>query len=571
MGILTIHSVFVSIPVPQVAAEFVECADGLDNDHDGEIDYPEDQGCTSLYDESENNGKGIFLSITDGLNTVRPGGLATYTITIHSERSEQQLVDMSLLLPHQTNIVDVRDGGSLNGEFINWKNVALDPGVVRTFHADVHVNPHADEGYVLVSEVIVEGEKANDTTRVIAGPEAGSLKPLKISIDDGRAYANRGEFLTYRIAVRNPGDTDRTYSLLTNLPPNLDFVEGTGHFNRDQRAISWKNEFIPAGAETEFFFTARVEKDTPDNLILYVRISAGASLASDATSIISGVPDAAFRVSVNDHQNTAMPGELITYNIHVENLDSILATDISVNAALPTFTEFVDAAEGGRWTGSSVRWEGLTVSPHGERNLQMTLRVRSDAPFGAVVRQSVSIAGTQGVDLTEISDRSDGTRTVQAGVLLQKFADRTEVRPGDTISYTITFENILPYPISNFRVEDRMDMQYMRVIGASSGQMEGDRIVWSVPQIAPGEKWTVNYTAQVSQNAPHGMSIGNIVTVSGQGLEGLSLTERTATLHIGIVSVLPPTGVGFDGIFLGFTGFLGAIQAFWHRRRMLLV
>ena len=68
------------------------------------------------------------------------------------------------------------------------------------------------------------------------------------------------------------------------------------------------------------------------------------------------------------------------------------------------------------------------------------------------------------------------------------------------------------------------------------------------------------------------MSIGNIVTVSAaQGLEGLSLTERTVTLHIGIVSVLPPTGVGFDGIFLGFTGFLGAIQAFWHKRRMLLV
>jgi hypothetical protein len=50
-----------STPSPTLAPTFtptpLPCADGIDNDDDGRIDYPEDRGCQSADDPYEQRGK----------------------------------------------------------------------------------------------------------------------------------------------------------------------------------------------------------------------------------------------------------------------------------------------------------------------------------------------------------------------------------------------------------------------------------------------------------------------------------------------------------------------------------
>ncbi|MBM3227716.1 DUF11 domain-containing protein, partial [Candidatus Peribacteria bacterium] len=72
--------------VPTAAAQScttcVQCNDGLDNDGDGFIDFPNDPGCSSATDNDESNPLTADLSITkSGPSSVALGGVVSYTLT----------------------------------------------------------------------------------------------------------------------------------------------------------------------------------------------------------------------------------------------------------------------------------------------------------------------------------------------------------------------------------------------------------------------------------------------------------------------------------------------------------
>ncbi len=157
----------------------------------------------------------------------------------------------------------------------------------------------------------------------------------------------------------------------------------------------------------------------------------------------------------------------------------------------------------------------------------------------------------------------------RAAILLRKTADRSEVQPGDTLNYTIYLRNNTNSAIRNVVVQDRMDLKYMQVLGSTYGSMDAGRMEWNIPVLPAGEEWSVQYTVQVSPHVPHGITMNNVVSVSGEGLETTSLTERVQTGSTGVVTSLPPTGVGIGGLFLALTSLLGLMPTALLRRRLL--
>jgi uncharacterized repeat protein (TIGR01451 family) len=403
--------------------------------------------------------------------------------------------------------------------------------------------------------------------------EFRDLPPLHITVNDGRDFAEPAEVLYYKILVDNSIGPDRTFTLRTQLPVELTLEAVTNDPIVDNRAIIWPNEVIPAGATREFRIAARIADGTPDLQALRVRAYTDASLGTDTTSVYRGVVPAAFSVAVSDNASHASPGDILEYAIVVRNHATKLATEVDVNIALPNFSEFVAASEGGVWTGKNARWTGLTVSPKGERVLHLRLRVRSDAPIGSTLQVVANVKGHQAVDLTEVSASSDApqreTTHRRGDLVLRKVADRSEVRPGETLRYSVSLRNATGRTMQNLRIEDRIDQRYMAVIGGEQGSMQGDRIVWTVPKLAAGESWQVSYTVRVSERTPHGASLLNVVTVSGEGIETISLTERVFTSSVSVMSTLPPTGAPLDVLFV-LTSALGALAPVAALRRRIM-
>lgn len=480
-------------------------------------------------------------------------------------------VDVYFQMPHQTNLLGTSDGGARSEELVVWKDVSVFPGRLRNLTVTVEVHPDAKKDLLLVAQVASEGEKATDTTRVEEDDDAiiASRTPLNISVTDGKKYAQPGEALSYTVSVRNPTQENRNFDLRLQIPTETEVEYVSGDHNSNRQAINWNNQTVGPNGAREYKVTVRIDHNAEEFYTIRTRASVEAVSATDTTTVHTGVLPDAILVTTSDGLDQVVQGALVTYDIALDNLTNKLATEVDVNNALPSYLEFVDASEGGYWTGTNVRWQGLTVAPNGSRTLRVTGRVRSDAPLGERLRNTVSVKGYQSVDTTIVANAISGKGLAKQGnVLVRKHADRGEVRPGETVTYTVSVQNTTDRPVENVKVEDRMDSPYVRIMNSDSGHATSNGVTWTIPVLQPGQSWNVSYTAQIDYRAPHGVSIPNIVTVSGQGMDTISLTERIYTMQIGVISNLPPTGAAFDAIFIGMTSVAGAAQTIAQRKKL---
>ena len=573
MLVITLHSTVSGLPATSVSAVFTECADGIDNDHDGRTDYPQDPQCLSLHDDSEDpTGRGIFVSVSDWKDTIHTGGSLTYIISLRTEREDPVLADVFFQMPHQTNLIGTSDAGARNEELIRWNDVSIYPGRVRKITVTVEVDPDAQNELLLVAQVAAEGEKDTDTTRVEAEDDdvIRSTPMMHVSVTDGMKYAQPGETLDYLVAVRNPTNREREFDLRLQIPTDtsVEYVGGDHSINR--RAVTWNKQVIGPRGAREYKVTIRIKEDAKEFFTIRARASVDAAVATDTTTVHTGVLPNAIIATTTDGLDEILPGALVTYDIGLQNGTNQLATEVDLANALPSYLEFVDASEGGYWTGTNVRWENLTVAPSGQKSLRVTGRVRSDAPIGERLRNRVSVNGYESVDTTVVGNTVSGKGLAKrSDILVSKNADRGEVRPGEHVGYTVSVANSTDHPLYNVKVQDRMQSQHIRVLNADNGQLSGDSITWNIPVLEPGQHWDTGYTAQIDYRAPHGVTIPNVVTVSGKGMNTVSLEDRIYTSEIGVISNLPPTGAAFDALFLGMTGLAGAAQTMMQRRKLL--
>jgi uncharacterized repeat protein (TIGR01451 family) len=563
------------VPSETALADYPECSDGFDNDMDGDVDYPDDADCRTPQDESEGErGRFLYVSVSDGADEVVAGGSLHYTVALRNDSDEMQLVNVKFYIPQYANLLSASEGGRTEGAYVSWKDVAVFPDYVKNLYVSIEVSPYAKDGALLVAEVISDDAKASDTT-IIVEKEEMAPPPLFISVNDGRVFTEPNEELRYQITVDNTNGPDRDFALRTYLPPFLTLLSASGLYKQEQREVVWNDEFIAAGERVVYELNAVVERDAPEFTILRLRVSSAAALGTDTTTVLyEKIPPTAAELSVNDGHETAVNGEELTYAILLHNNEEKLLTGITMKDAIPTYTEFVSATEGGRWTGNDVLWEGLTVSPFGKRLLNVTVRVRSDAPLGALLKNSVQAAGRVAVDVTEVSTTSQGNDTVQpknTTALLRKVADRNEVRPGDVVQYTIYLRNTLDHVITDISVDDRMDPTFATVLNAQQGELAGDTITWYVGTLNPGEEWSVQYNVRIDPNTPHGTQIANVVSVSGTGIESLSLTELVRTSSIGVMTKMPPSGAPLDVLCAGVIALLSALMTGIVRRKQSLL
>jgi len=511
----------------------------------------------------------IFLTLTDGSEMVQPGGSLVYVIQIRSDAQRVEQVDVTLTLPSYANLIEISDNGVREGNTVVWRNFSLDPVVARRLMVDVSVDPQAQIGGVMSSLVTCDGESAADTTRIGGSRLVVNPPELRLRITDGKDYAGPDEELRYVLTVENTSESDRTFELRTELPNLITFLAATGQYQEQDGSVRWMDQLIRAGDVRTFELIATVQHDVVDFAAMVTKASIDGFPASDTTvaqrqPIIEG-----FSISVTDALQNIAPASEVIYQIHLRNEDDRLATGVGVSAALPLYVEFMEASNGGVWTGNNVRWDNLTVSPHGDRTLTVLGHVRTDAPINAVLRMTAETQGLVGVDQTTVTAGAPQREEHKTQATLRKIADRSEVRPGDTVTYTISLRNNTDQSFRNVRIEDRLDARYMTAVGAERGQMQGDRLLWILPELQPGQEWTTRYSVEISDRTPNGISIDNVVTAVGDGLESLSLTERVFSARIGVVRGLPPTGAAFDAIFLAISGLAGIGQTFLFKRRLV--
>jgi uncharacterized repeat protein (TIGR01451 family) len=544
-----------SVTVQPLQAVHSECSDGLDNDENGEYDYPQDEGCSSVEDDYEGvSPSGNFVTITDGREQVAPGDAVVYIITLKQQRDTTRNVNVDLHLPSQATIASASDGGSISNGHIRWTNVSVYNSATRTLQVHVNIRPDAKEEQYMVARVVVEGgADATDTTFVKANEQRAQDR-LRVSITDGLEYAVPGQDMLYRVNVKNIG----THAVTTDVRATVstDVLIG-GISNGGEKdgtyTIVWKDVPMEPGQERVLTFDARLYERTADRITITSRASAGIISASDTTTVRIGLPYEALSISITDDRNEAEIGQILTYTVRVRNAAKYIGSDIAVDASLPLYSEFVSATEGGYFDGSNVRWLIIGIAPGSERILQFSVRVRSDAPLGAVLTAGAVTDGQSGravaQDRTTVVRESYEIGRVNPTMLFRKTADRAEAMPGGQIRYTITVQNTLNHVVSDAVIVDKFDSRYLTLGQYDRGSLiavSDDRMEWKVPVLKQGEVWQTSYVLSVSPNAPHGLPLENVATIRGADVASASLTERVWTGKAGVITQFPTTGGSWD-------------------------
>ena len=178
------------------AFDYTQCSNGIDDDRDGLTDYPRDRECDSLDDDTESPNEGVFVTVSDGRESVNAGDALTYIITLKQQREAVKLVDVNLHVPSQNSVVSISDDGTLGRDGVRWKKVAVFSGNTRTLSVHVVVSPNAPKDHLLISRVQADGSEATDTTIIGTGrPIPYPENQLEVSITDHRDHAGPGDIL----------------------------------------------------------------------------------------------------------------------------------------------------------------------------------------------------------------------------------------------------------------------------------------------------------------------------------------------------------------------------------------
>ncbi|MBW1803755.1 MAG: DUF11 domain-containing protein [Deltaproteobacteria bacterium] len=117
-----------------------------------------------------------------------------------------------------------------------------------------------------------------------------------------------------------------------------------------------------------------------------------------------------------------------------------------------------------------------------------------------------------------------------------------EVLPGGTISYTLTVENPGKSTAENITVSVQFDpAQGMVTQMRDGGIIRGNLMVWEVPPIFSGRRWSTTFTYKVHDDLAVGDRITMSTRMEAEGLVEAGMPADALTQSVG-VTLLPETG-----------------------------
>ncbi len=416
---------------------YAQCGDGTDNDRDGKVDYPDDTDCTSVNDTQEgpHYNLGITTTVTDNRTQVAPGRPISYNIVLRPTFTDgYRNVNVDLYLPNGVVFTNASNGGVITTGRVHWDSVAINAREgAKVLTVNASVSEFVKDGQIFTTRAVVEGQETIDTSTVsYLAIDPGAQ--FRMNLDDGKQYSLPGDENVYTLKVKNISNLTSATDVKVLLPVLSEFLRADGDYKKDDlQTIIWKNTVFQPGEEKIFSFTVKIDRSTLKDYVIRVRATAGSVTTADTTIIRLGAPAKAVTLSITDGTIIAERGQLQTIHITLRNSSSYVATNLAVTGALPLYTDFVSADQGGTWDGTNVRWNGLQVTANATRTLSYTLRIRKDAPLNERLVASAALGGTLSRDASASQNLivRDSTRVVPNAAIAS--ADSNLYALGDQI------------------------------------------------------------------------------------------------------------------------------------------
>lgn len=369
----------------------------------------------------------------------------------------------------------------------------------------------------------------------------GRSVDLTITKDDGRREVLVGDVLTYRITARNFGPAAVEGARITDFFPDtleeISYVSSasTGVTGNTPSGTGDINDVVnmPVGGVISYVVTAKVSSLAAGTLVNRATITPPPGLIDltpennieiDTNLVERELAD--LSITKDDGLTNVSPGQNITYTIVVTNKGPSNAARVNVLDNFPSTLTNVRYTSRtiGAATGATASGEGdiddLVDLPVGTSIVYtVSATVASDAAQAVINTATVTTLETD-PNPADNSATDIDQLTPQADLSITKTDGLAQVRPGDTLTYTIVVRNSGPSRVTGARVIDNFpatleNVTYTRLIGSQTTNGTGN----------------INDTVDLDANG--------IITYTVTGT--VSATATDAVVNTAVVQ--PPTGI----------------------------
>jgi uncharacterized repeat protein (TIGR01451 family) len=352
---------------------------------------------------------------------------------------------------------------------------------------------------------------------VTATPGPGSVSP--------------GQEIEYRLDYRISGGAGASVSnvvinasidssRLTNVQP-LDggVVQGS--------SVRWYRTGPLASGYTETVrFRATVKRPLANGLTITQSFTGWsyelplATIGSVSHDVVS-VPAPGASITA-DSGATVRPGQTVTYTLTCVNSGGTSSADGLATFVLDPALALMATDPAAQVSGSQLTWSLGAMAIDTPVSLKIVARVADNAIHGQLVTLMASLAST-GVPAGNASLQQ--TVSVPASIQVTKSAETAAgyVRPGDAVTYRLTFTNAGGETSSPIDATDWVPSY----CAGPSGQEGGSQLGWQVGPLAGQQSATVTYTVTVSD--PLAEQVQAIAAVAARANDGGTLTYSGTT------------------------------------------
>ena len=398
----------------------------------------------------------------------------------------------------------------VNTAFGEWTSLPGDPGQITPNNA----NAYERTGSGSTSLGQLNNYHASGATTIT--PNAADLAVVKTV---SNRTPNVGDTITFTVTVSNNGpNTAHNVQLTDSFPvsPELTFVSAApsqGSYSPGTGVWTVGTVNVGAANKQTLTITATVNAPTTPGAL-------PATLTNTAS--VTGVDEPDPNPGNNTGTATETPkyadlavtktvdkprpnvGDTITYTVTLTNNGTATATGVEVTDTLPANVTYVSATPAGGTTfvpsGSPVTgglWSVPTIAPGA--SLILTIRATADA--------SGVQYNTATITKSDVYDPNEGNNTAktptdpqEADLVVTKTVDNARPQVGDTITFTVTLQNLGPNTATAVVVSDPLNSLSglnVQSVTASVGAYDSGSGDWTVGDVASGASMTLTIVALV--------------------------------------------------------------------------
>ncbi|UCG69384.1 MAG: DUF11 domain-containing protein [Thermoplasmata archaeon] len=478
----------------------------------------------------------MSFSKTADVTEADPSDTIVYTLTYENSGSGAATdVVITDTIPGDTTFVSSDPGyDEVSGNTYTWNIGNMAAYSSGTIIITVTVNVGVEDGTILHNTATFDYDDANgnpynqltdfaDVT--VTAPVMSFSKTADVT------EADPGDSIVYTLTYENSGDGVATDVVVTDtIPEDTTFVSSNPNYDGvSQDTYTWNIGTVAAHSSGTITITVTVDAGTPDGTILHNEATLDYDDANgnpydqlaDDVDVTVTAPVMCFSKTADVTE--ADPGDPIVYTLTYENSGDGVATDVVVTDTIPEDTTFVSSNP--NYDGVSqdtYTWDIGTVAAHSSGTITITVTVDPGTPDGTILHNEATLDydDANGNPYDQLADDADVTVTAPE-MTFCKSADKTSANPGDTIVYTLNYENTGSGVATDVVVIDTIDEDTTFVSSDPNYDgVSGDTYTWNLGTVGAYSSGTITITVTVDPGTPDGTLLHNEATLDYDDANG---------------------------------------------------